>query len=794
MQYNSLQTLDATIFTSNKKLSSIYLVSNKINALSNKMFQPFYNTSLALDLRSNICINQNFESGFLVSVAQQRALESALETCNKNFHEKILNCVGTPSTSGCSFDNQVLGISDIAIFTVSSGLTAAKIQYIYINFNVEKSISFYYIPASLFTFFPSIFHMYFTSGNIQEIRSNTFLNAINLQFLFLDENNISALGSDAFKGAMNLYTLDLGYNQLSSIDVNAFRGLTKLSYLLLNNNKLTTLDKDTFRNLTNLLYLYLNSNSLQTLDATIFLNSTKLQNLYLAQNNFSMLGTDAFKGTQNLHLLDLANNQLSSIDVNAFRGLSILNYLYLQNNKLTTLHAQTFAPLSSLNTLYLSGNQISSLNKDIFRNLTRLAYLSLNNNTLQTLDATIFSSNTKLLTLSLNGNKIYALSRKMFQSFYNTSLALDLRSNLCIDQNFGSGFLLSVTQQRALESALETCNKNMLVKVLNCAAMTSSSPSSCSFDNQVLGINDIASFTVSSGLTPANINNVYFNMNVAKLTSFYYIPASLFTYFPTCKYMNFSNGNIHEIRGNTFLNATKLQALLLNQNNISTLGADAFRGALNLYLLDLSYNQLSSIDVNAFRGLSKLYYLYLQNNKLTTLNVQTFAPLSSLGYLNLGYNQISLLDKDIFRNLTRLVHLYLHNNSLQTLDATIFTSNIKLLTLSLNGNKINALSSKMFQTYYNTSLALDLRSNLCIDQYFIGGFLLNVAQQRALESALETCNKQYVANNPGNPSSLLKDLGNLLQNFFKDMSSSVLGVNNVLTNYSAKLTNFTKYV
>jgi Leucine-rich repeat (LRR) protein len=160
----------------------------------------------------------------------------------------------------------------------------------------------------------------------------------------------------------------------------------------------------------------------------------------------------------------------------------------------------------------------------------------------------------------------------------------------------------------------------------------------------------------------------------------------------------------------------------------------------------------------------------------------------------LGYNQISSLDKDIFRNLTRLVHLYLHNNSLQTLDATIFSNNTKLLILSLNGNKIDVLSNKMFQTFYNTSLALDLRSNICIDQNFIGGFLLNVAQQRALESALETCNKQYVAKNPGNPLSLLKDLGNLLQNFFKDMSSSVLGVNNVLTNYSMNVANFTKYV
>jgi Leucine-rich repeat (LRR) protein len=330
-------------------------------------------------------------------------------------------------------------------------------------------------------------------------------------------------------------------------------------------------------------------------------------------------------------------------------------------------------------------------------------------------------------------------------------------------------------------------------KVFNCAALTSTSPNTCSFDSQVLGINDTATFTVSSG-PPSNIQYAFFNYKVARSTSFYYIPASLFTYFPNVIYILFTFGNIQEIRSNTFLSATKLQYLYLWQNNISVLGPDSFKGAQILIQLDLSNNQLSSIDVNAFRGLSKLKNLYLSSNKLTTLNPQTFAPLSSLNLLYLGNNQISSLDKNIFRNLTNLLELYLNNNTLQTLDATIFSSNRILLTIYLSNNKINALSSKMFQSFYNTSLTLDLTNNLCINQNFAGDFLRNVTQQRALESALEICNKQFVANNPGNSSLLLKDLANLLQNFLTDMSSSVLNLNNVLTNYSAKVANFTKFV
>jgi insulin-like growth factor-binding protein complex acid labile subunit len=329
-------------------------------------------------------------------------------------------------------------------------------------------------------------------------------------------------------------------------------------------------------------------------------------------------------------------------------------------------------------------------------------------------------------------------------------------------------------------------------KVLNCVGLTTL-PNTCSFDYKVLGVNDTATFTIT-GLTPAATYNIYLNWNVAKSTSFYYIPASLFTYFPNAYLTNFYSGNVQEIRSNTFLNATKLHDLYLDSNNISALGADAFKGAQNLYILDLSNNQLSSIDVNAFRGLSKLNYLYLNYNKLTTLNSQTFAPLSSLNTLYLGNNQISSLDKDIFRNLTNLCYLIASYNSLQTLDATIFSNNTKLLSLSLNSNKINALSFKMFQQFYNNLLALDLRNNLCIDQNLGSGFLLNVTKQRVLESALEICNKQYLANNPGIFSSLFKDLANLLQNFFVDMSSYVLSVSNVLTNYSVKIANFTKYV
>jgi Leucine-rich repeat (LRR) protein len=415
--------------------------------------------------------------------------------------------------------------------------------------------------------------VYFTFGNIQEIRSNTFLNAAKLRNLFLSYNNISTLDADTFKGAQNLYHLDLSYNHLSSVDANAFRGLSKLQYLYLQYTKLTTLYSQTFAPLNSLVYLNLENNQISSLDIT-FVNATNLQYLYLTHNTIFTLRADPFKGAQNLNYLVLSYNQLTSIDANAFRGLSKLTNLYLGNIKVATLNSQTFATLDSLQHLDLSNNQ------DIFRNLTNLVSFNMEYNSLQTLDPTIFLNNLKLLYLSLR-NTITTLSSKMFQPFYNTSLIMDLNNNVCINQPFDG--LLNETQQRALESALETCNKTIYEKVLNCAGLASS-PSKCSFNNQVLGTNDTATFTVSSGLTPTNINSVYFNSNLANSVSFYYIPASLFTYFPNLLFTNLSYGNIQEIRSNTFFNAAKLQYLILSQNNISLLGADALKVHGNYFI------------------------------------------------------------------------------------------------------------------------------------------------------------------------------------------------------------------
>jgi hypothetical protein len=295
----------------------------------------------------------------------------------------------------------------------------------------------------------------------------------------------------------------------------------------------------------------------------------------------------------------------------------------------------------------------------------------------------------------------------------------------------------------------------------------------CIVEHPYLGANDDAIIELPPGLSSYDILTVYFNPLAKPSSSVYYIPASLFTYFPNLYGLGIYTASVQEIRNNTFLNATNLQWLGLSGNNISTLGADVFRGANELSTIYLDSNQLSSIDPNAFRALSKLAELYLDNNRIVTLDSQTFSSLTNLETLSLSFN------------------------ALQTLDATIFSNNAKLQFLYLNDNKINELSSQTFRVIYNNSFSLDLRNNVCVNASFNGSPFDATAQQ-SLESALDTCNYNYFPNTTTplpitNSNQLLNDLAAFGQNLFAAMSSSISNINNALSNFTASVANITKY-
>jgi Leucine-rich repeat (LRR) protein len=333
-----------------------------------------------------------------------------------------------------------------------------------------------------------------------------------------------------------------------------------------------------------------------------------------------------------------------------------------------------------LEKLNLSHNKISTLRPDAFKRATNLETVDLSNNFIENLDASTFLDNTKLSSLDLSSNQIKSLNSQMFQTLSNLKL-LDLTDNDCVDAD------LSGKNQSYIETRLWRCNKNYyrIPEIALTCSNDDGSGESCNFYQTKLYDYEEPSFAVTNlglGRTPADIKSVQFYYS-----SIYFVPASIFTYFPNLKELHLNGSKVQEIK-NTFQNATNLLLIDLRHNNISTLGPDTFKGATNLEAIDLSSNQLSSIDGNAFRGLPNLSVLNLSSNPL------------------------------------------------ESLDASTFLDNTRLSSLDLSNNRIKALSSKMFQTLSNL-IYLDLIGNECANA------TLSAKNQRHIESLLKRCNTKY---------------------------------------------------
>jgi Leucine-rich repeat (LRR) protein len=282
---------------------------------------------------------------------------------------------------------------------------------------------------------------------------------------------------------------------------------------------------------------------------------------------------------------------------------------------------------------------------------------------------------------------------------------------------------------------------------------TCNSPTQLLFNYQTVGASDnVRDITISSNQQSCNassVTEIWF-----QTSSFYYIPALLFTTFPNAQILNILKVNLREIRPNTFQNATKLTKLWFSSNGFTNLNASSFAGATALQELRVSeYN--FTVNPNTFKGLPALKYvefygvmltidqtLFADSSKLKTLVLQLCSiksidlrSLTSLEELNLSHNglsslnknllqnnskltaidfsnnQLSALDDGFFKNNPNLLSIYLYYNQLENITDALFANTPLLQTLHLSGNKIKSLSSTVFQKLPNLR-ALYLSYNL----------------------------------------------------------------------------------
>ena len=149
-----------------------------------------------------------------------------------------------------------------------------------------------------------------------------------------------------------------------------------------------------------------------------------------------------------------------------------------------------------------------------------------------------------------------------------------------------------------------------------------------------------------------------------------FIPNSLFEKFPNLKSLAiFNQINLTGLESKYFLNASKLQTLIIHKSNIKVLEERLFANAENIEYINLVNSSIDIIHKLAFDGLPNLQQLSLKNNKITKINSKTFSNITSLKYLNLENNicinkvyiianqNFTEVEKDLKQNCTEIPKL-----------------------------------------------------------------------------------------------------------------------------------------
>lgn len=181
------------------------------------------------------------------------------------------------------------------------------------------------------------------------------------------------------------------------------------------------------------------------------------------------------------------------------------------------------------------------------------------------------------------------------------------------------------------------------------------------------------------------------------------VPAGIFKDFKNLKKLDMWHCELQQIDVNTFIEANKLEILILELNKISHFENSTFNGAENLQQLDLSNNGIEQLPNGLFTKLIKLNNLDLGYNKLEILDETLFSSLRQLTKLNLEENKLTVISPDLFSKNYKISFLDLRNNQLTDVEVAIQHLNkLKVIFLSRNNlTKLNNYPESINELYIN---------------------------------------------------------------------------------------------
>ena len=222
-------------------------------------------------------------------------------------------------------------------------------------------------------------------NQLYHIQEGIFHGLYNLTHLNLRGNGISHIPLGLFQDLYSLKILHLEHNFLSTLAPGVFRSLTGLEVLEINHNLFRSFHDQLFDDLGNLRAIILAKNKLQTLKARWFSNLEELQVLELWGNNVKTIERGVFKNFKHLNSIGLQGNQLETLSKTSFEGLTTLTTLDLYNNSLKTIQPGVFDNLLELERMIIAKNKLKTLPPDLFKYNTKLKNLDLSENRLRDL-------------------------------------------------------------------------------------------------------------------------------------------------------------------------------------------------------------------------------------------------------------------------------------------------------------------------------------------------------------------------------------------------------------------------
>uniref|UniRef100_T1JBW4 TIR domain-containing protein n=1 Tax=Strigamia maritima TaxID=126957 RepID=T1JBW4_STRMM len=583
--------------------------------------------------------------------------------------------------------------------------------------------------------FPHLFHLDFTSNDINHIDIGAFDRLQNLTKLILKHNKLIEIDEKIFQNNSLLDELDLSFNQLISLPTNIFHPLKSIKALHLNDNQLffNESSKDIFLGLDTLFMLDLNCNKIKYLPSGIFKSLKSLQYLYLSNkllqevtndltglscnNNLTRISYHAFQGLSDLTLLDLHGNQLDGIS--NLQTLKNLTIAYFGYNNISNITADSFAGLNKLTSLNLIGNNIKLLRNTTFKHVPNIDILVLGLNQISYIEEGAFDVFKNLTELDISGNNI----NEMKSVFTAVKFGLNLTDN----------------KIRVFE--FTSINSELVIIVL---------------DRNKLEI--IAEPLISIG----HYKLVHFQATGNKLKTF-----SAFYFPPSIQYIRLDENNISRIDKLTSENLTKLEEVDLRKNSISVIseidisyghpknsnereiptvlleGNPITCSCENIWLLDyptmttnlfciptysrdkqifsvlsaqtIQKKQLFCENVEKCLDHCSCFYNKVSENILDCFNVTWKHPLAVLqeNYTTIffdGNTNIESVASTLLMNLPSLHTLYLNNSNTMSILKDMFRGVPNLKELHLEENNLTKINDDDFQ-FINQLEILHLHQN-----------------------------------------------------------------------------------